>query len=315
MDCDAVWPVYSGDVEAIPDRNWRRHRFRSVRKNAWNCEKPLAGAPRSNADSREFTRILAVRKEMMPGNWTQINSICSSRRRVALSQCISWADEGSEQCSAWADEGSNQCNSWADEGSEQCCTWAPCSWFCQAFYWVANWVCQAWYWVANWVCQAWYWLAKWVCVSWNLIYYFFCIDGNGGPMFLLTDGSVLMNECSGGFGTRRWWKLVPDTTGSYVNGQWSRMADSNNARKYFASCVLADGRLIVCGGEYSDTSGGNANDDTSASENPTIPSQIPGPQSLLPLVSHRLAIRPAACSSQMGDFCLEVSISNAFLPA
>jgi hypothetical protein len=85
-------------------------------------------------------------------------------------------------------------------------------------------------------------------------------------MFLLTDGGVLMNECSGGYGTRRWWKLTPDATGSYANGQWNRMADSNNGRKYFASCVLADGKLIVCGGEYSDTSGSNANDDTSASE-------------------------------------------------
>jgi len=85
-------------------------------------------------------------------------------------------------------------------------------------------------------------------------------------MFLLTDGGVLMNECANGYGTHRWWKLTPDATGSYVNGQWTRMADSNNGRKYFASCVLADGRLIVCGGEYSDTSGSNANDDTSASE-------------------------------------------------
>ena len=246
----------------------------------------------------------------MPGSWTQVTSICSSRRTTALAQCANWADEGSEQCSQWADEGSNQCQSWADEGSNQCsqwadegsnqcqswadegynqcCTWWPCSWacdaivwisnwvcqawywvanwVCQAWYWVANWVCQAWYWVANWVCQAWYWVANWVCQLWTVVFYLFCSNANGGPMFLLTDGSVLMNECANGYGTRRWWKLTPDATGSYVNGQWTRMADSNNARKYFASCVLADGRLIVCGGEYSDTSGSNANDDTSASE-------------------------------------------------
>jgi hypothetical protein len=246
----------------------------------------------------------------VPGTWTKITSICSSRQTVAYAQCDSWADEGSNQCSVWADEGSNQCSSWADEGSNQCsswaddgsnqcsswadegsnqcCNWAPCSWFCDAFYWVANWVCQgwywvanwvcqawywvanwvcqAWYWVANWVCQAWYWLAKWVCLAWTWLFYVFCVDGNGGPLFLLTDGTVLMNECSGGFGTRHWWKLTPDGTGSYVNGQWSRITDSNNARKYFASAVLADGRLIVMGGEYSDTSGSNANDDTSASE-------------------------------------------------
>ena len=44
------------------------------------------------------------------------------------------------------------------------------------------------------------------------------------------------------------------------------MPDSNNGRKYFASSVLADGRFIVCGGEYSDSSGSFAQDDTSASE-------------------------------------------------
>ncbi len=94
----------------------------------------------------------------------------------------------------------------------------------------------------------------------------FCSDANGGALFLLTDGTVLMNECSGGYGTQHWWKLTPDSTGSYVNGLWTQIADSNIGRKYFASAVLADGRLLVCGGEYSDTSGSNQNDDTSASE-------------------------------------------------
>jgi hypothetical protein len=85
-------------------------------------------------------------------------------------------------------------------------------------------------------------------------------------MFLLTDGTVLMNECASGYGTRRWWKLTPDASGSYVNGLWTRVADSNIGRKYFASAVLADGRLLVCGGEYSDAGGGNSQDDTARSE-------------------------------------------------
>jgi hypothetical protein len=137
---------------------------------------------------------------------------------------------------------------------------------CKAWYWVAKWVCKAWYWVAKWVCKAWFWVAKWVCKAWTTIFFVFCSDGDGGPLFLLTDGKVLMNECSNGYGTRRWWKLTPDATGSYVNGTWTRIKDSNNGRKYFASCVLADGRLLVCGGEYSDVNGSNANDDTAASE-------------------------------------------------
>jgi len=236
----------------------------------------------------------------MPGTWTQVTSVCASRRTIAYRFCRNWADEGSLACSNWADEGSNQCGQWADEGSSQCSQWADrgsnqCSdwyernchwyspwnciagWFCQAWYWVANWVCQAWYWVAkwvckawywvaNWVCQAWYWIAKWVCLFWQWVFFIFCSSADGGPMFLLTDGSVLMNECASGYGTRRWWKLTPDSSGSYINGLWTRVADSNVGRKYFASAVLADGRLLVCGGEYSDASGSNSQDETARSE-------------------------------------------------
>jgi hypothetical protein len=91
-------------------------------------------------------------------------------------------------------------------------------------------------------------------------------SGDGGPAFLLTDGSILINENGGGYGTRRWWKLTPGLDGAYGSSIWSRVADSNNARKYFASAVLADGRLIVSGGEYSDTSGSQQQDETTATE-------------------------------------------------
>jgi hypothetical protein len=240
----------------------------------------------------------------MPGTWSSIASICSSKRTVAyavcsdwadkgMSVCKSWADQGSAACSSWADKGHNacsswadkgrsECSSWADKGHNQCCDWWPCSWLCDAFYWVANWVCQgwywvadwvcqAWYWVANWVCQAWYWVAKWVCVSaywvakwvclaWQWITHVFC-SGNAGPVFLLTDGSILLNENSGGFGTRSWWKLTPDAGANY-SGAWTQVASSNVARKYFGSAVLADGRLFVCGGEYTDSSGSQTQDES-----------------------------------------------------
>jgi hypothetical protein len=221
--------------------------------------------------------------------WSEVGSFqCQSWADHGSSQCSAWADHGSNQCSAWADHGSSQCSAWADQGSSQCCTWWPCSWgckawywvanwvclawywvanlVCQAWYWVANWVCQAWYWVANWVCQAWYWIGYWVCTAWQTIVHVFCVKANGGPMFLLTDGTVLLNECSGGYGTRHWWRLTPDIGDSYLNGTWSRAADSHYGRKYFASAVLADGRLLVCGGEYSDVSGANAQDETTKTE-------------------------------------------------
>ncbi|MFO1461785.1 MAG: kelch repeat-containing protein [Verrucomicrobiota bacterium] len=98
------------------------------------------------------------------------------------------------------------------------------------------------------------------------MFHLFCSNANGGALFLLTDGAILMNECANGYGTRRWWKLTPDSTGGYVNGIWARVADSANGRKYVSSAVLADGRLLIIGGEYSDVSGTNAQDDAATGE-------------------------------------------------
>jgi hypothetical protein len=66
-------------------------------------------------------------------------------------------------------------------------------------------------------------------------------------MLLLTDGSVICQQ-SGGVS---WSRLVPDATGNYVNGSWIPLAPMLNTRLYYASAVLRDGRVIVCGGEYS----------------------------------------------------------------
>ncbi|HEY7032421.1 MAG TPA: kelch repeat-containing protein [Thermomicrobiales bacterium] len=71
---------------------------------------------------------------------------------------------------------------------------------------------------------------------------------NASTMLLLTDGTIMCQE-SGGV---RWWRLRPDTTGNYVNGTWSELAPMHHTRLYYASAVLADGRVLVAGGEYSD---------------------------------------------------------------
>jgi hypothetical protein len=135
---------------------------------------------------------------------------------------------------------------------------------CQAWYWVANWVCQSWYWLAKWICVASYWIAKWVCLAWLWVTHLLC-SGNAGPVFLLTDGSILLNENAGGYGTRRWWKLTPDAGGNY-GSSWVQVADSNVARKYYASAVLADGRFFVCGGESTDSSGSQSQDEAVSAE-------------------------------------------------
>ncbi len=64
----------------------------------------------------------------------------------------------------------------------------------------------------------------------------------------LTDGTVLAQ----GYGDSDWWKLTPDNKGSYVNGTWSRMADlpAGYSPDAQAEAVLADGRVVISGGEY-----------------------------------------------------------------
>src|ERR1700726_2116183 len=64
---------------------------------------------------------------------------------------------------------------------------------------------------------------------------------------LLTDGTVMAQD----FDNSDWWKLTPDINGSYVNGTWTQLASLPYAPYAFASAVLADGRVIVMGGEYS----------------------------------------------------------------
>jgi hypothetical protein len=71
-----------------------------------------------------------------------------------------------------------------------------------------------------------------------------------GLPFLLTDGSVMFQ----GGTYADWWKLTPDASGSYLDGTWSELASLPAAWNYgpyaFASAVLADGRVLIEGGEY-----------------------------------------------------------------
>ena len=81
-------------------------------------------------------------------------------------------------------------------------------------------------------------------------------------MLLLTDGTVMVNEDS----SRRWFRLTSDTGGGYRNGTWTSLADAGVARRYYDSAVLADGRVLVMGGEYSDASGTFSQDWTGTGE-------------------------------------------------
>jgi hypothetical protein len=83
-----------------------------------------------------------------------------------------------------------------------------------------------------------------------------------GTMLLLTDGRVLVHEepnCGGagcvGSDYSAWFTLTPDKTGSYINGTWKKVASlpSGYGPLFFGSAVLADGKVVVQGGEYNCT--------------------------------------------------------------
>jgi hypothetical protein len=71
--------------------------------------------------------------------------------------------------------------------------------------------------------------------------------------FLLTDGTVVVQgqNCSD------FWRLTPDVSGSYVKGAWKQIASLPSGYVPYATAgaVLADGRLLVSGGEYSGCGG------------------------------------------------------------
>ncbi len=66
-------------------------------------------------------------------------------------------------------------------------------------------------------------------------------------MILLTDGRVMVQEEA----TPHWHALTPDASGSYVSGTWAPLADMSFWRRYYASAMTRDGRVVVIGGEQS----------------------------------------------------------------
>jgi hypothetical protein len=78
-----------------------------------------------------------------------------------------------------------------------------------------------------------------------------------GHALLLTDGSVLAlsGDCSAVTG--KWYRLIPDSTGSYVTGKWVTAGNlpATYNPLYFASAVLPSGNVIIMGGEYNACNG------------------------------------------------------------
>src|SRR3982751_6739881 len=65
--------------------------------------------------------------------------------------------------------------------------------------------------------------------TWTTLNHSLASDGIG-LMMLQTDGSVMVH---GGGASRNWYRLAPDASGNYVNGNWSQLGSMNAGRLYF----------------------------------------------------------------------------------
>jgi hypothetical protein len=73
-----------------------------------------------------------------------------------------------------------------------------------------------------------------------------------GTMLLASDGTVLVHAEPPAGGTADWYKLTPNSKGSYVDGTWSKLPPMPGGYDplYFSSAILPDGQMLVEGGEY-----------------------------------------------------------------
>ena len=88
-------------------------------------------------------------------------------------------------------------------------------------------------------------------VSWDVL-----TNPPGFPtstMLLLTDGRVICQQD----GSPNWSALKPDAYGSYKDGTWAPIAPMSILRRYYASAVLASGKVLVAGGEDAPTADTN----------------------------------------------------------
>jgi Kelch motif len=74
---------------------------------------------------------------------------------------------------------------------------------------------------------------------------------------LLTDGTLLVHNAY----QAEWLRFVPDLQQGYAGGTWGPVATMALPRGFFASGVLLNGQVFVCGGEIS-----GANSDISCGE-------------------------------------------------
>lgn len=147
-----------------------------------------------------------------------------------------------------------------------------------------------------------------------------------GPIWLLTDGTVLALAATPSncvpppnpycYPTTV-FRLIPDATGSYANGTWSLLTSmpADYAPVGFASAVLADGKVLLEGGEH------NFNNQSWTTKgyllDPTVPSWAPV---TAPATWHKIGDAPAVVLNDgtfmLGDCCeFPPELAAQFIPS
>jgi hypothetical protein len=112
-----------------------------------------------------------------------------------------------------------------------------------------------------------------------------------------------------GYATSMWWKDAR-FAGSYVSGSWARISNSAIARLFFASAVLADGRVLFAVVSTATPSGSQTADETSNAKSTT---RSPIPEPVRP---HRIWWRQPSSShdpANIGDAPCTVLPDGTFL--
>ena len=123
---------------------------------------------------------------------------------------------------------------------------------------------------------------------------------NTQTMLLLTDGSVMVQQTQ----TENWWRLTPDSSGSYLNGAWTQLASmpAGYSPTYYASAILPDGRVLVEGGEYIGTGSTAVESNRGAIYDPVANSWTPvNPPSGWPQIGDAVATVLANGKFMMGE--------------
>ena len=265
-----------------------------------------------------------------PGAWVQLPTNCTRDYTLTVTRCAEYGMAMITECVSWISNVVQTCLSWAWTTASTCiafgavcCSWWPCSWACAVivdvvcvlFAIIVSLVCLVFALIVVVVCAVLLMIEVIFCMLWSVIEIIFCMStANGGTAFLLTDGTIMVQELkSFAFGavwpTHRWWKLTPDQFGIYANGRWSPLANSIVGRRDFASGVLADGRVLLCGGEWTDVlnaSGNPQEDNTCEIYDPVADTWTLAPQPSDPT-------KPGAVWDQIGDSPCAVLPDGTFL--